>query len=109
MLWLALQAGLAFGSTDSPPLSSLAPTRSLPGETSSTHFRSLCPTLAWDFVEGVTIRDFSGGYKGSLEWVAKVLEHTLSVQKHPLPRSLQEVNFTAYQRGGSNRHGSTVL
>src|SRR5205823_5627521 len=29
----------------------------------------------WDFIEGVTVADYSGGYPGAVEWVAKVAEH----------------------------------
>ncbi|MCW3097904.1 MAG: hypothetical protein JWL77_3522 [Chthonomonadaceae bacterium] len=31
--------------------------------------------MTWDFIEGNTIEDSSGGYSGSFEWIAKVVEH----------------------------------
>ena len=34
--------------------------------------------VVWDFIEGVPIEDASGGFLPSLEWAAKVAEHTLA-------------------------------
>jgi adenine-specific DNA methylase len=31
--------------------------------------------ITWDFIEGVTTQEFSGGYPACLEWAAKVAEH----------------------------------
>ena len=83
LLWIeAVQAGLALG-LDRLADRSSSVCRPDPTPTQSgviNTFNRFALPLAWDFIEGVTIRDFSGGYKGSLEWVAKVFEHTLSVQ-----------------------------
>ncbi|MEK7992702.1 MAG: hypothetical protein AAB403_02750, partial [Planctomycetota bacterium] len=41
--------------------------------------------MVWDFIEGVTTETQSGGFYHSLEWVAKVAEHTSSMRASALP------------------------
>ncbi|MEE9294998.1 MAG: DUF1156 domain-containing protein [Phycisphaerae bacterium] len=36
--------------------------------------------MTWDFIEGVTIGDCSGGYGGAIEWIAKVIEHLVTTE-----------------------------
>lgn len=40
-------------------------------------FSRFAMPLTWDFIEGVTIQDASGGFMNGLEWIVKVLETTL--------------------------------
>jgi putative DNA methylase len=44
--------------------------------------------MNWDFIEGVTIASFSGGFPGAVEWVAKVTEHAQEFQGLPTPHIL---------------------
>jgi len=41
--------------------------------------------MAWDFIEAVTIGEFSGGFLGAVEWVAKVAEQSRSFGGVPEP------------------------
>ena len=43
-------------------------------------------SMTWDFIEAVTIASFSGGFSGSLEWVAKVAEHIEGLRHSLEPR-----------------------
>jgi putative DNA methylase len=40
-------------------------------------FHRFAMPMVWDFIEGVTIEESSGGYLPSLEWATKVAEHAL--------------------------------
>src|SRR5262249_16472811 len=44
--------------------------------------------IAWDFIEGVTIEVFSGGFIGAIEWVAKVAEQAENFVGRPEPQAL---------------------
>jgi adenine-specific DNA methylase len=46
--------------------------------------------IIWDFIEGVTTADSSGGYLSCLEWVAKVTEHLSSIPRAPKATVLQQ-------------------
>ena len=37
--------------------------------------------MTWDFIEGVTIEESSGGFYGAIEWVAKVVAHACGAAK----------------------------
>lgn len=56
--------------------------------------------MTWDFIEGMTIASFSGGFSSSLEWVAKVAEHmgemSPSVPPHVVRGSATTQNATSY-------------
>ncbi|MBE7518483.1 MAG: DUF1156 domain-containing protein [Thermoflexaceae bacterium] len=42
--------------------------------------------MTWDFIEGTTTAGSSGGFTGSLEWVAKYVEHSTAALVHaPIP------------------------
>ncbi len=45
--------------------------------------------ITWDFIEGVTIEAFSGGFLGAAEWVAKVAEQAKNYVGSPQPQILQ--------------------
>ncbi|MBN1317033.1 MAG: DUF1156 domain-containing protein [Anaerolineales bacterium] len=45
--------------------------------------------MTWDFIEGVTIEGFSGGFIGTLEWVAKVAGQANHFIASPPPSVLQ--------------------
>jgi adenine-specific DNA methylase len=45
--------------------------------------------MTWDFIEGVTIQTFSGGFIGAVEWVAKVAEQSKNFIKSVPPHELQ--------------------
>jgi putative DNA methylase len=34
--------------------------------------------MTWDFIEAVTIEDFSGGFHGAIEWIAKVADQAMN-------------------------------
>ncbi len=44
--------------------------------------------MNWDFIETVPIEEYSGGFPGAVEWVAKVAEHTTGLAGRPSPRVL---------------------
>src|SRR5947209_3674974 len=33
----------------------------------------------WDYIKAVTTSDYSGGYSGAIEWIAKVCEHLCAI------------------------------
>lgn len=45
--------------------------------------------MTWDFIEAVTIGEYSGGFSGAVEWVAKVAEQAQSFIGAPNPVVLQ--------------------
>jgi len=50
--------------------------------------------MTWDFIEGVTIQDSSGGFMSSTEWIVRVLEHLGNFPVSPEP-SLLAQNVTS--------------
>jgi putative DNA methylase len=46
--------------------------------------------MTWDFIEAVTIEDFSGGFLGATEWVAKVAEQAVNYIGSPRPQVVKE-------------------
>lgn len=45
--------------------------------------------MTWDFIEGVTIQTFSGGFIGAVEWVAKVAEQSKNFISSIPPQEMQ--------------------
>jgi len=48
-------------------------------------FSSFTLQMKWDFIEGVTISESSGGFEGSAEWIARVLDHCADFAGCPKP------------------------
>src|SRR5262249_45142934 len=46
--------------------------------------------MTWDFIEAVTTEDFSGGFLGATEWVAKVVEQAVCYSGSPRPQVVKE-------------------
>ena len=52
--------------------------------------------FTWDFIEGVPLSKYSGGYLHSLEWIIKVIEH---ISATTIPKSVVgQVNKNVLQR-----------
>jgi adenine-specific DNA methylase len=54
--------------------------------------------MTWDFIEGVTIQTFSGGFIGAIEWVAKVAEQAKNFVKSVLPQALQSSVINGFNK-----------
>lgn len=86
--WIeAVQAYLAMGLDRLADRSSaLCQPDPTPAQSGVLHtFHRFALPMNWDFIEGVTVESFSGGYLGSLEWVAKVIENARSLAGAPRP------------------------
>jgi putative DNA methylase len=55
--------------------------------------------MTWDFIEAVTTEDFSGGFLGATEWVAKVAEQAMNYIGSPRPQVLKESATQGVARG----------
>lgn len=51
----------------------------------------------WDFIEGVPLSGSSGGYSGSAEWIAKVLDTTAQYVKFSSPSVLRDSANSQFQ------------
>lgn len=69
--------------------SSLCQPDPTPAQSGVIHtFSRFALPINWDFIEGVTIESFSGGFLGSLEWVAKVVEQVGQINNQSVPTVL---------------------
>jgi adenine-specific DNA methylase len=51
----------------------------------------------WDYIEAVTTANYSGGYTGAIEWIAKVCEHLCGI---PNPQSARAIRTSAIKGVG---------
>ncbi|MGG6294927.1 DUF1156 domain-containing protein [Leptolyngbya sp. AN02str] len=61
-------------------------------------FHRFALPMNWDFIEGVTIESFSGGFLGAVEWIAKVMDQSSAFKECPEPKVIASSAINSNQK-----------